>query len=135
VSIRSIDANIILRFLLADHPEHSPRCKQLLERIESGAEVVTLPEVVLSDVIWTLKSFYRWPNERIQAFAMMLLGLDGIQMTRKPLVQTAVLLFAQHNVDFSDALVVAEMQWNQRPEIYSYDRDFQRVSGIVRIEP
>jgi len=130
-----LDANVILRFLLADHPDQSPRCWALMARIRDGEEKVFLPEVVVSDVVWTLKSFYHWPADRIRQFVEALLLADGVQMDRKPLMLKALHLFADRNIDFSDALIAAEMLQTGQAEIYSYDRDFDRITGIRRVEP
>jgi predicted nucleic acid-binding protein len=135
VSLRAIDANVILRFVTADHPQMSPRCRDLFARVQNGQEVVFLPEAALSDVVWTLSSFYHWPVERISRFVGDLLSLDGVQMSRKPLVWEALGLFANGGIDFSDALIVSEMHGADLNEIYSYDRDFDRIEDITRAEP
>ena len=110
MSLKAIDANIILRFVTADHPQMSPRCRELFTRVQDSEETVFLPEAALSDVVWTLRSFYKWPVERICQFVGDLLAQDGVQMARKGLVWTALSLFAEENIDFSDALIAAEMQ-------------------------
>ena len=132
---RVIDANVILRFLTADNSEQSSRCRDLFARVQAGQETVYLPEVALSDVVWTLKSFYRWPASRIRRFISDLLALKGIQMARKLVVQQALVLFADQNIDFSDALIAAEMLQTGRAEMYSFDRDFERVPDLTRLEP
>ena len=135
MSPRAIDANVILRFVTADHPQMSPRCRELFARVQSGEEEVFLPEAALSDVVWTLNSFYHWPIENICRFIGDIVSLDGVQMSRKPLVWGALSLFADGDVDFSDALIVSEMRRVDLYEIYSYDRDFDRIEGIARVEP
>lgn len=132
---RVIDANIILRFLLDDHPEHSPRSRELMRRIRDGEEMVILPEVVVSDIVWTLRSFYHWPAERIRAFVRDLLTLQGVCGVRRQVLLNALDIFAELNVDFSDALIAAEMLQAGQKEIYSYDRDFDRIPGLQRLEP
>lgn len=135
MNLKAIDANVILRFVTADHPQMSPRCRDLFERVQGGEETVFLPEAALSDVVWTLRSFYKWPVERTSAFVGDLLAMDGVQMTRKPLVWEALSLFAAGHFDFSDALIIAEMRDIALAEIYSYDRDFDGMEDVTRIEP
>jgi len=38
-------------------------------------------------------------------------------------------------MDFVDALAVAHMEAHGIAEIYSYDRDFDAISTVTRIEP
>ena len=135
MSLRAIDANVILRFVTADHPQMSLRCRELFARVQSGDEVIFLPEAALSDVVWTLNSFYRWPIEQICRFVGDIVSLDGVKMSRKSLVWEALSLFAEENLDFSDALIVSEMHSADLNGIYSYDRDFDRIEGISRVEP
>lgn len=135
MSLRAIDANIILRFVTADHPEMSPRCRELFARVQSGTEIVFLPEAALSDVVWTLRSFYRWPVDRIGRFIGDLLALDGLRMSRKELAWEALNLFMEGRFDFSDAFIVAEMRAAGLNDLYSYDQDFDRIEGITRLEP
>lgn len=135
MSLRAIDANVILRFVTADHPEMSPRCRDLFARVQNGEEAVFLPEAALSDVIWTLSSFYRWPVDHICRFVGDLLSQDGVRMSRKALAWEALSLFLEGQVDFSDALIAAEMRDASLKEIYSYDRDFDKIEGITRVEP
>ncbi|MCU0491178.1 MAG: type II toxin-antitoxin system VapC family toxin [Chloroflexaceae bacterium] len=132
---RLIDANIILRFLLGDDAGQSPRCHALFARVEQGHETVYLPEVALSDVIWTLRSYYKWPKPQIKQFVLALLAMEALTMQRKAVVLTAISFFCDYNVDFSDALIAAEGLELGLVEVYTFDKDFKRLPGIVRCEP
>ena len=135
MSLRAIDANIVLRFVTADHPEMSPRCRALFQRVQDGGEEVYLAEAALCDVVWTLRSFYRWPAEKICSLVGDLLAMEGVRMQRKILMWSALSTFRQEQIDFSDALIAAEMSMAQIDEIYSYDRDFDQIAEISRFEP
>ena len=132
---RVIDANIVLRFILADHAQQSPRCRKLFERVVNDQEQIRLPEAALSDVVWTLGSFYKMPKTQIRQFVLDVLALDGVRMARKPVVRDALDLFAVKNIDFTDALVISEMQHDGETEVYSFDRDFDKMAEIKRLEP
>jgi predicted nucleic-acid-binding protein len=132
---KAIDANIILRFITADHPEMAPRCRTLFERVQDGSEVVYLPEAALADTVWTLRSFYKWPAPRIGAFVVSLISQEGVRMQRKSLILDAIRLFAHERMDYSDALIAAEMSAVGLNEIYSFDRDFDKLAQISRREP
>ena len=57
-------------------------------------------------------------------------------MPNKRVYLVALDIFAARpSLDFEDALSVAYMQNEGIAELYSYDRDFDRISGITRIEP
>jgi len=44
-------------------------------------------------------------------------------------------LYATYPIDFGDAILLAQMERQRTNEIYSYDRDFDRVPEVVRLEP
>lgn len=132
---RAIDANVILRFLLDDPPEQAERCQALFARLQAGEEDVYLPEVSISDVVWTLQSFYRWPRDRIARFAHDVISLKGTRLARESLVRDAVHLYAERGVDFSDALIAAEVLHGGYEGVYAYDRDSNHIAGVERVEP
>lgn len=131
----AIDANVLIRFVRADHPQQSPASRTLIERVSNGDAEVLLPETALCDTVWTLQSHYKLPRRDIAQFALDLMALTGVRMARKPVARQAVALYAETAVDFSDALIVAEMVHDDRRSIHSYDRDFDRLAGISRMEP
>lgn len=135
MALRALDANVILRAVLSDHATQSPQCQRLIDKVEAGSERVFLPEVSLCDVVFILRSFYKFPAERIQEVLGQMLSLDGIVMKDKSSAQGALLLSALHNVDFSDALMTAQLAAEQVNEIYSYDKHFDRLKQVKRIEP
>ncbi|MCL5069363.1 MAG: PIN domain-containing protein [Actinobacteria bacterium] len=44
-------------------------------------------------------------------------------------------IYASRNIDFEDALSFAHMEKRQIKEIYSYDRDFDKLEELKRLEP
>ena len=57
--MRSIDANVILRYLTNDVPEQAKQAEELLNRVEVGNEDVFLPDIILADIIWILEKYYQ----------------------------------------------------------------------------
>jgi len=130
-----IDANIVLRFLLNDDPEKAERCSALLQRVESGDEKVFLPDLVIADIVWTLEKFYRQPKARIRELLLPLISLRGMRLSSKSVARNALKWYVEKNIDWTDAFVAAKMAAERQLEIYSYDRHFDKFSGIKRIEP
>jgi predicted nucleic-acid-binding protein len=131
--MRAVDANVLLRFVLRDHEGQSPRSAALLERVEAGDEQLYVPEVVVSDTVWTLVSFYKWSRQGTSDFLTALLLQPSVHMPNKSRVLRALSLFAEHSVDYSDALIASEIT-DSAMEIYSFDHDLDRL-GVPRVEP
>ncbi len=57
--MRTIDANVILRYLTNDIPEQAKQSGELLKRVEKGNEDVFLPDIILANIIWILEGYYK----------------------------------------------------------------------------
>ena len=64
------------------------------------------------------------------------LGLQGLRVYDRRIVERAIDIAELYpDLDFEDALIAARIQLEDIAELYSYDRGFDRVPGITRIEP
>ncbi|NPV81637.1 MAG: PIN domain-containing protein [Firmicutes bacterium] len=131
----AIDANIILRFLTNDDPQKAEACAVLLEKVERNEHQVWLPDLVLADVIWTLERFYRQSKEKIADLLTPIVSLRGLHCSSKEAIFLALRLYVRHNIDWTDAFVAAQVILQKVGTIYSYDRDFDRIPELERLEP
>jgi len=132
-----LDANVILRYLTRDDPEKAGRCLELFRRADRGQVELTTSEAVLAEVVYVLASprLYHLPPERIRDLLLPILNLRGLKLLSRPLYRRALDIYAAHHVDFEDALAVAHMEQQGITEIVSYDKHFDRVEGVKRVEP
>ena len=131
-----IDANIILRALLQDVPTHASKVQLLLEKAEAGEVVLLIPEPVISDVVYVLSGM-KIPKHEITGAIREWLNLPGVTALGIDLsvIHTALDLFVDKNVKWSDALITARMlEWGYT-EICTFDQHFARFPGIVKIDP
>jgi predicted nucleic acid-binding protein len=125
---RFLDSNIILRYLLGE-PKASSVEKLLKERRK-----LILLDIVFAEVIWTLTRFYKWRKDRVISFTSSLLKIENI-LANKKLLLTSLEIYKNHNVKYTDAYIAASMIEKGARDIYSFDRDFEKISGVRRIEP
>lgn len=132
-----IDANVFIRHLTGDDPEKAQACLDLLQRAERKEITLTTSESVIAEVVYVLSSneLYDLPREEIRALLHPLLSLPGLRLTHRRMYLRALDLYAAYPIDFEDAVVVAQMERQKITELYSYDRDFDHVAGITRLEP
>jgi predicted nucleic-acid-binding protein len=131
----AIDANIILRFLTNDDPEKADACARLLLQLEKNEVSLWLPDLVLADIIWTLEKFYRVKKTEISELLSPILKLRGLHCSNKEIIFSALRIYTGRNIDWTDSFVAAQMLADRTETIYSYDLDFERVPGIIRVEP
>lgn len=132
--MRTIDANIILRYLTNDVPDQAKLAEELLKRVEEGNEDVFLPDIVLADIIWVLEGYYKQTREDIREWITAILSLQGLTYSDKDVALNALDIYVDKRVDWSDAFTASQMLQRKITEIYSFDKHFDRIDGIARIE-
>ncbi len=130
-----LDSNVLLRHLLADHPEQSPRATEYLSRVERGEIEVHTTDTVVFEVVFTLERSYCQPKQAISDALLALLELPGINLPGKRRYRRAFDLYVQHSLPFADAYHAAVMESLGITEVISFDRHFDRIPGITRAEP
>ena len=130
-----LDANIFLRHLLQDHPDFSPRCTAYLARVERGELKVRTADTVLFETVFTLQRSYRQPKAAIRDSFLPLIELPGIVLPRKRRFRRIFTYYVDYNISFADAYHAVIMEGLKLTEILTFDREFDRVPTIRRIEP
>lgn len=129
-----VDTNVFLRFLTADDPAKAQRCRALFERAERRELDLVISDLVLGELAWTLRSYYRQPREAIAATLTQILDMRSIRIPQRATWREAVALYSRHNVDLVDAYHAAQMGRRRVRRIFSYDTDFDQL-GLKRQEP
>lgn len=126
-----IDSNLIVRFLLQDHKEHSPAATRLFSNIK---EDLYLTDVVIAEVIWVLTSFYKLPKQEVAEKVYHLLTLANIESNR-PLLIRGLYFWRNYNIAFIDAYLVAFCEQENLEGIYSFDKGFDKIKEVKRFKP
>lgn len=65
-----------------------------------------------------------------------MLFLNGLTLSNKALYLRALDVYETYtNLDFEDAVAVAMVEHMSPTELYSYDKDFDAVRTVTRLEP
>ena len=140
--MRFVDTDIFLRFLVQPasllDQEKAESCRALFERAAAGEEVITTSEAVLAEVVYVLASPRQYGLAPVEVSGRLkpLIGLPGLKLSQKRLYLRALDIYsANAHLDFEDAISAAIVERMESSEIYSYDRDFDRLETVTRIEP
>jgi len=129
-----IDANVILRYLLQDNTELSPKATAIMEAIEDGELTVSCDPVILAEVIWVLGSVYRSPRDKIAFDLAPIIEARGFLVPNKERYVFALSIYATSNAHFGDACACAAALECSDGRLLSFDRDLSRIPGIHRLE-
>lgn len=123
---RIVDANVILRYLLGDHPELSPKAKAFFDGVRSGERGAHVGESVVVECVYVMQRVYQVPRAEIAEKLRALLGFRGITGEQLILLRSALALYARTNVSFVDALIAATSTAKGLP-VETYDQDLIKL--------
>lgn len=130
-----LDTNILLRFFTGDDSQKAQQALNLFMRIERGEEKVITSSSVIFETVYTLQSFYKLARGEIKDKLLPIISMRGIHLPDKSVYYRAFDLYVTKNISFADAYNAAYMISEEIFNIYSWDRDFDKIEGIVRLEP
>ncbi len=133
--MRFLDTNVLIRFFIGTPVEQYRRSVELLHSIERGHERIVLNHIVIFEAVWVLNRSYEIPTADIETAIMGIINLPNVHLENKRLYARAFELSIDLNIPFADAYCAAFMEENDIEEAYTWDRHFERIPGINRVEP
>lgn len=129
-----LDTNIFLRHLLQDHPKQSPKATAYLARVERGEFQVRTSDTVIFETVFTLQRQYRQSKAKIREVLLPLIELPGIVLPGKRRFRKVFDLYVDLNLPFADAYHAVLMEHLKVDKIATFDKEFDRVLGIKRVQ-
>lgn len=129
--MKLLDTNIIIRFLLKDHPTQSTSAKLLLSNFQKN---LLLTDVIFAETIWLLTSYYELPKEKVIEAIYPILNFPNIKSNKAVLIR-ALYFYRNFNIDYIDAYLAAYTEEEDLEGIYSFDKDFDKIKEIKRFKP
>ena len=129
-----IDTNIFLRYLTKDDPVKYEKCRELFRKAMEGKVTLATSGIIIAELIWTLLSYYKAPKADVIEKMSIIVATESIHIPDKDIIIDALVLYSRQNIDYIDAYNAVFMKYHKMNEIYSYDKDFDKVEGIRREE-
>lgn len=130
--MRFIDANVFI-YTLTKSPQTSfETSRRILKRVEEGEEAITSTAIIHEVADWLEY------NDRRREVKAFLIAVNSYVSLRKSAASWEDMLSAldymeANDIDYVDALTLRLMKRNGVNEVYSNDRDFDRVEWVKRI--
>lgn len=129
---RLIDTNLVVRYLVQDHPKHARVAESLFEACDRGELVVILLPAVLAECVFVLESFYGHSREAIAQALGTVIASAGIEIVDPAIHLDALQRYRKSKLHFVDCLLAAAAAAGSIP-VASFDRGFRKFAD-VRIE-
>lgn len=129
-----LDTNIILRFILKDHPIYSPKSETVIKKIDKGEVKVYISWPTILEVVFVLQNSIKLPKKEITEKLLPIFHLENVNLEQKGLLDTIFEYYVDKNISLTDAYNAALMQKKKVKQIYSFDEDFDKFPQIERLE-
>lgn len=120
-SMKIVDVNIILRYLLNDHDELSDKATSIIENNE-----VLLANEVIAEIVYVLEKVYSVKNNEICDTLLDLFKYKNIVVDDLEVIEEALLLFSRRRLDFVDTLLYAYNKVKGY-EVYTFDKKLKKL--------
>lgn len=123
-----LDANILLRYLVADHRELFEDCRALIITIQKGSLQPYVSSIVLLEVAYVLSSVYGVSRSAIVKDIATILDLRGLVIAEETHFRDAFALHQKTGVKLSDCLIATQVP--EGVTFCTYDRDFAKLPKL-----
>ena len=106
-----------------------------IRKIEQGKIKARTTEAAIFETVYTLQKFYKIPKPVIRDGLLSLIELPGIVLPSQKRMRQTFDLFVDFNLPLADAYHVVVMRQLKLIEIVTFDKEFDRIPDITRLEP
>jgi uncharacterized protein len=129
-----IDSNIFMYAAGASHPHKAPSVR-LLEGVSRSELDAAIDAEVLQEILHRYRAIGRWEDGR-RVFDLARRIVPTVLPVTAEVMDDARTLMDDHpRLSARDAVHAAVVRVHGLSSIYSYDRDFEAVAGLRRMEP
>jgi predicted nucleic-acid-binding protein len=120
-----LDANIVLRYILNDHADRSPKAKKLI-----GENIVEIPIEALCEVVYVLKRTYGISRKEISDTLLDFFNNTNCNLPRREAVIRGIGYFGEKRLDFVDCLLAGYYDVENIP-IHSFDDKLNKLLALI----
>ena len=124
-----LDTNVLLRFLLDDHPELSRAAAGLFQQAADGKCLLILTDLGVAEAVWVLTSYYKLERKTVAEILAKMIVKAGIQCPTQESVLDALARFKASNCDFFDCYLAAQASASG-VAIASFDKDLKKFEDV-----
>ncbi len=133
--MRFVDTNIFLRFLTNDDPVRADACEKLFRRAIEGKEQLFTTELVIAEIVWVLESYYELDRKEIRSKIEKILNTRNLYCPNREVIIHALGPYEEKNIDYIDAYNAFLIKLAGIAEVYTYDKHYDRLPWLTRLEP
>ncbi|MBI4130825.1 PIN domain-containing protein, partial [Candidatus Roizmanbacteria bacterium] len=98
-----VDTSVLIRYFTNDDPIKAGKFEDFLR----SKQPFTIPDVVFSEVYWTLLTFYQQPRERVITALESMFGFPSVTCNYQLISSTIAMVKKYRALSFVDAYIAA----------------------------
>ena len=102
MKVIGIDTNILVRIITRDDEKQS---QIALDYVSNSSTPFVINHIVICELVWVLESAYKYDKKQIIKALECILKVKQFLILEKNSVRSALKLYAETSIDFSDALI------------------------------
>ena len=122
-----VDTNVLVRYLTQDDAGQARRSGEILER----ADTVHLDDIVLCELVWVLRSAYRYGKNAIVGVLDQILSTATFSFEDRALLRVALDAYRDGGADFADYVIGLRNARAGCDHTVSLDRALRGERGFV----
>ena len=126
----SLDTNVVVRYLVRDHPEQTEAARALLEGL-TPKKIGFISREVVVELVWVLERAYRFPRTLIADILLDLTATTALVVEGGRDTAQAALLYLNGTADFADAMILAAAKRVDALPLHTFDRRLAQMDGAV----
>ena len=124
------DTNAILRFILNDIPSQHRKVVDIVKRAKLKQLEIIIPEIVVFETIFTLKSYYEYDRLTILNVLESLLTSDYLLIESRLVFIETLKLYKEFNISFVDAFLMAKSKI-LGVKLFTFDEKLNKKSNVI----
>lgn len=120
-----IDTNVLLTYRLKRQP-YFTKALTAFENCLEGKIKIYLPEIVILETEWVLRSFYKQSKEQITSFFEELLLVDNLVLDNKDEMQLSLNFYKNNTIGFTDSLIIQKIR-NHDHDFLTFDQKLEKL--------
>lgn len=126
----ALDTNVLVRFLVRDDEVQASRVLARLRSVTEQDGTAFVPDVVLAELVWVLRSTYRFPKDRIVSVVRGLYATRHLTFSSPDRITRALSAFETGRGDFADYLIREQARDHGCGCVVTFDRKVNGEKGF-----
>lgn len=129
----AVDTNVLVRYLVADHPTQAQVARERLAELSTDRPGFICREVMV-ELVRVLRRAYGFSRERICREVEELLATEELEIEAAHDTARATHRYRRGDADFADFMILGAAHRTGASTVWTFDRSMGRLDGVSLLD-